>query len=102
MSNQLSLSFPKRPKASLDPSFDRRRRVTARKRSTGRRNVVYEYQYTFDKNGRRALVGLTFEETTEFELEAQPPTGSAELRWIELFSKHDHAREKDGKIVRAT
>lgn len=93
MSKQLSLSFPQQPRASLDPSFDRRRRVRVRKRSTGRKNNAYEYQYTFDWNGRRVLVGLTYEETAEFEvLEAQPPTGSAELRWMELFSKHDHAR----------
>jgi hypothetical protein len=54
---------------------------------------VYEYQYAFDEKGRRVLAGLTHEETTEFEfLEAQLPMYAAELRWLELFNKHDRAR----------
>jgi hypothetical protein len=54
---------------------------------------MYVYEYKLDAKGRRVLVGLSFEETTEFEvLEAQLPMYHAELRWLELFNKHDHAR----------
>lgn len=56
---------------------------------------MYAYEYTLDRLGRRVLVGLTFEETTEFELlEAQLPMYQAELRWLELFNKHEHARDR--------
>jgi hypothetical protein len=60
--------------------------------------------YTIDTNGRRTLVGLSFEETTEFEqLDARLPyNGKAiwpaaapivpllpmEVRWLELYRKH--------------
>lgn len=55
---------------------------------------MYEYKFTFDEEGRRILVGLTCEETAELhELEAQLPIPGAELRWLELFNKHEHARE---------
>ena len=55
---------------------------------------MFEYQYAFDREGRRVLAGLSHEETAEFEsLEAQLPTVGAELRWIELFNKHERARK---------
>jgi hypothetical protein len=61
---------------------------------------MYAFEYGLDKAGRRVLRGLNFEETTEFELlsAARPmdrsPVGSLpdELRWLELFNKHEHAR----------
>jgi hypothetical protein len=41
------------------------------------------------------MVGLSFHETEEFEqLEGRLPLAGAELRWLELFNKHDHARIK--------
>jgi hypothetical protein len=56
---------------------------------------MYRYAYEFDKRGRRAMVGLSLDETEEFEqLEARLPLVAAELRWLELFNKHDHARTK--------
>jgi hypothetical protein len=63
---------------------------------------VYAYEYRLDDKGRRVLAGLTFEETTEFErLEAQLPAYAAELRWLELFNKHDHARSHTAAGERA-
>jgi hypothetical protein len=54
---------------------------------------VYSYAYEFDNKGRRVMIGLSFEETQEFELlEAQLPMYATELRWLELFNKHDRAR----------
>jgi hypothetical protein len=61
---------------------------------------MYAFEYTLDQRGRRVLRGLSFQETTEFELlnAARPmdrrPDGSLteELRWLELFNKHEHAR----------
>lgn len=54
-----------------------------------------DYAYELDGQGRRVLTGLNAEETTEFELlEAQLPMYAAELRWLELFNKHDHARQE--------
>ncbi|KJC49454.1 hypothetical protein UP09_07030 [Bradyrhizobium sp. LTSP885] len=61
-------------------------------------------RYVVDVNGRRVLVGLTLEETSEFErLDAsltllhrddagapEPVTGP-ERRWRELYGKHDVA-----------
>jgi hypothetical protein len=66
---------------------------------------MYRYAYTLDKSGRRVLIGLTFDETREFELlEASLPMNgtpvpsvvptAAELRWFELFNKHDRSRLK--------
>lgn len=56
---------------------------------------MYIYAYEFDKRGRRVMVGLSFHETEEFEqLEGRLPLAGAELRWLELFNKHDHARIK--------
>lgn len=63
--------------------------------------------HAFDENGRRVLLGLTLEETTEFEiLDARLPfdgkpiwaTGSTTLspiekRWLELYTQHERARE---------
>jgi len=65
-------------------------------------------RYFVDENGRRVLIGLTIEETFEFEtLDRQPaldeagkhvawdedgiPTTVREKRWLELYSKHDGA-----------
>jgi hypothetical protein len=65
-------------------------------------------RYFVDENGRRVLIGLTIEETFEFEtLDGQPaldaagkhvawdedgvPTTAREKRWLELYSKHDGA-----------
>ena len=61
---------------------------------------MYAFEYALDKKGRRVLRGLTVEETTEFELlsAARPmdrsPVGSLpdDLRWLELFNKHEHVR----------
>lgn len=64
-------------------------------------------RYFVDRDGRRALIGLTLEETTEFEtLDSLPapdqsctrvawgedgiPTITREKRWLELYGKHDH------------
>jgi hypothetical protein len=58
--------------------------------------------YALDRMGRRVLVGLSFEETTEFErLDVSIPHGrkpfctsaivpleQAEIRWLELYRKH--------------
>jgi hypothetical protein len=63
-------------------------------------------RYFVDENGRRVLIGLTIEETLEFEtLDNLPaldesgnhvawdehgvPTTTREKRWLELYSKHD-------------
>jgi hypothetical protein len=63
-------------------------------------------RYFVDENGRRVLIGLTIEETFEFEtLDNLPaldesgshvawdangvPTTTREKRWLELYSKHD-------------
>jgi hypothetical protein len=65
-------------------------------------------RYFVDKDGRRVLIGLTLEETFEFEtLDSLPaldesgkhlawdengtPTTLQEKRWLELYSKHDNA-----------
>jgi hypothetical protein len=61
---------------------------------------MYAFEYTLDKQGRRVLRGLSFEETTEFELlsAARPMDRRADgslpddLRWLELFNKHEHVR----------
>lgn len=62
---------------------------------------AYAYAYELDAEGRRVLAGLSFEETSEFELlDAQLPMYHAELRWLELFNKHDHARELKPSLSR--
>ena len=65
-------------------------------------------RYFVDKGGRRVLIGLTIEETFEFEtLDSLPalyesgnhlawdddgiPTTTREKRWLELYNKHDEA-----------
>lgn len=61
-------------------------------------------RYVMDGNGRRVLVGLTVEETSEFErLEGSLslfhgegaggdlPVSGPERRWLELYDKHDVA-----------
>lgn len=65
-------------------------------------------RYFVDKGGRRVLIGLTVEETSEFEtLDSLPaldeggnhvawdekgvPTTTREKRWLELYNKHDEA-----------
>jgi hypothetical protein len=65
-------------------------------------------RYFVDGSGRRVLIGLTIEETSEFEtLDNLPavdetggrvageengvPTTTREKRWLELYSKHDSA-----------
>jgi hypothetical protein len=53
-------------------------------------------RYFVDGGGRRVLVGLSFEETFEFEaLDGQPgfdvDAPLDETRWRELYSKHDQA-----------
>ena len=63
--------------------------------------------YTLDRMGRRMLVGLSFDETTEFErldasisYDRKPRSASAmvplertEIRWLELYRKHRTAFE---------
>lgn len=65
-------------------------------------------RYFVDDNGNRVLIGLTIEETFEFETldngppfdeasghaawdESGVPTTARERRWLELYSKHDSA-----------
>lgn len=71
-------------------------------------------RYVVDVSGRRVLVGLTLEETSEFEgldtslpvldgegrdreardqeaLGAEPMPSAVEGRWLELYHKHDKA-----------
>ena len=57
---------------------------------------MYKFVYTV-ADGQRVLVGLTHEETTEFELltaktpmHGRPPRDD-ELRWLELLNKHEAA-----------
>jgi hypothetical protein len=67
----------------------------------------YPRRYYVDHRGRRILIGLSIEETLEFEkLEELPPlddsgriawsdegvpTTIREKRWLELYAKHDAA-----------
>ena len=54
-------------------------------------------RYFVDYVGRRVLIGLTVEETFEFETldaawdENGVPKTTREKRWLELYSKHDQA-----------
>jgi hypothetical protein len=65
-------------------------------------------RYIVDRTGRRVLVGLTIEETLEFERLDSPAahrlhlghllwegrgvaSGQPELRWLELYAKHEQA-----------
>lgn len=73
-------------------------------------------RYRVDKDGRRVLIGLSIEETFEFETieELAPmdetgariawsdgvPLTSREKRWLKLYQKHDHAwRDRLAKRV---
>jgi hypothetical protein len=55
-------------------------------------------RYHVETKGQRVLVGLTREETFEFErleiawvFEEGAPTTSRERRWLELYRKHEEA-----------
>jgi hypothetical protein len=53
-------------------------------------------RYFVDQVGRRVLIGLTVEETFEFETLDVPredgvPTTTRKKRWLELYNKHDQA-----------
>jgi hypothetical protein len=69
---------------------------------------MFPRRYYVDKNGHRVLIGLTVEETFEFEaLDETPPVGDdggltwkslgampvteREVRWLELYTKHASA-----------
>lgn len=73
---------------------------------TGFRNTNAPRRYFVDAVGRRVLIGLTLEETFEFErLDSAPDGGRAEAiwtergsqpsageqRWLELYAKHEGA-----------
>jgi hypothetical protein len=75
---------------------------------TNRSDHYSPRRYFVDKRGRRILIGLTAEETLEFETLdnpqgsdnpgghiAWPADGTAtttrEKRWLELYAKHDEA-----------
>jgi hypothetical protein len=63
-----------------------------------------EYEYALDR-GRRVLLGLTADETAEFEcLDAQipydakpvwPDTANSRIedRWLEIYTKYERARQ---------
>ncbi|MGL9621384.1 hypothetical protein QRQ56_25545 [Bradyrhizobium sp. U531] len=63
-------------------------------------------RYFVDAQGHRVLIGLSLEETTEFETLDLAPTGTMQIvaetgmgqvaaiddgRWLELYSKHEGA-----------
>jgi hypothetical protein len=69
---------------------------------------MFPRRYSVDKNGHRILIGLTVEETFEFEvLDETPPVADEarrarngvevmpvterEVRWLELYTKHASA-----------
>jgi hypothetical protein len=66
-------------------------------------NDIYPRRYHLNALGRHVLIGLTVEETCEFEtLDAPPPLDESESfeesaptrreqRWLELYTKHDTA-----------
>jgi hypothetical protein len=70
-------------------------------------NDPFISHYTLDRMGRRVLVGLSLDETSEFErLDVSIPHGRkpfsasaivplepAEIRWLELYRKHRAAFE---------
>jgi hypothetical protein len=73
---------------------------------TSSRNNNAPRRYFVDAVGRRVLIGLTLEETFEFErLDSEPDAGRAgaiwiergsqpapgEKRWLELYAKHEDA-----------
>lgn len=68
------------------------------------------YRYGLDRRGRRVLVGLTFEETREFEiLDAGLALDAKlfgiadgalpeDLRWFELYNKYQAALLREGEL----
>jgi hypothetical protein len=68
---------------------------------------MYAFEYALDKAGRRVLRGLSFEETTEFELlsAARPMERSTvgslpnHLRWLELMSTPAQPRRLHSKKI---
>jgi hypothetical protein len=70
-------------------------------------NDPFISHYTLDRMGRRVLVGLSFDETSEFErldvsiphdrkpfgTSAIVPLEPSEIRWLELYRKHRAAFE---------
>lgn len=69
---------------------------------------MFPRRYYVDENGQRVLIGLTVEETFEFEtLDETPPiaddgliawksaggmpTTKRKVRWLELYTKHANA-----------
>jgi hypothetical protein len=75
---------------------------------TNRSDEYSPRRYFSDKNGQRVLIGLTIEETSEFEtldsLSASDDSGghvashasgiattTPQERWLELYAKHDAA-----------
>jgi hypothetical protein len=99
------------PPARISPSAARgsslllERKTSSREMSDLRRNSPR--RYFIDDDGRRVLIGLTFEETFEFERldhlsglhdaghvlwdPWDRPASQAAQRWLELYSKHDRA-----------
>jgi hypothetical protein len=80
----------------------------ARHRARAASPELLTARHTIDEKGRRVLVGLSAEETQEFEtLDSFPPSDSSgnriawtfggepttnrEKRWLELYTKHDEA-----------
>jgi hypothetical protein len=53
---------------------------------------MYVFEYQLDLQGRLTLLGLTYEETAEFKTLDGVAGGPAELRWLELLNKHEHAK----------
>lgn len=62
---------------------------------TSVRNNNAPRRYFVDAVGRRVLIGLTLEETFEFERLDSEPDGArpapGEQRWLELYAKHEDA-----------
>ena len=48
-------------------------------------------RYFVNEEGHRVLIGLSLEETTEFERLDGPPVCTETQRWSELYAKHDMA-----------
>ncbi len=71
------------------------------------KDQLFEDQYGLDREGRRVLIGLSFDETVEFErldaslpfdglhvwpdLSEDIPLLPIEVRWRELWAKHEVA-----------
>lgn len=48
-------------------------------------------RYFVNEEGYRVLIGLSLEETTEFERLDRPSVCTETQRWSELYAKHDTA-----------